>query len=99
MERSLYWYKGSLPILKLQPHHQTCCKKIVVFSLFNRAYSIITNKDDLFKESARIKQVLTENGYQESILVQSLRELPAITACLCRKNKRKPQITKTKKSE
>ena len=93
MERSLYWYKGSLPILKLQPHHQTC------FCLFNRAYSIITNKDDLFKESARIKQVLTENGYQESILVQSLRELPAITACFCHNNKRKPQITKTKKSE
>ena len=30
-------------------------------------YSIITYKDDLHKESARIKQVLKENGYQESI--------------------------------
>ena len=36
--------------------------------MFNRAYSIITNKDDLHKENARIKQVLKENGYQESII-------------------------------
>ena len=35
---------------------------------FNRAYSIITNKDDLTKENARIKQLLKENGYQESII-------------------------------
>ena len=47
--------------------HQTSCKENVVSSLFNRAYSIITNKDDLYKENARIKQVLKENGYQESI--------------------------------
>ena len=31
-------------------------------------YSIITNKDDLTQENARIKQVLKENGYQESII-------------------------------
>ena len=36
--------------------------------MFNRAYFIITNKDDLDKENARIKQVLKENGYQESII-------------------------------
>ena len=30
--------------------------------------SIITNKDDLHKENARIKQVLKENGYQDSII-------------------------------
>ena len=29
---------------------------------------MITNKDDLTKESARIKQVLKENGYEESII-------------------------------
>ena len=28
-------------------HHQTSCKESVVFSLFNRAYSIIANKDNL----------------------------------------------------
>ena len=39
-----------------------------VSSLFNRACSVITNKDDLHKENARIKQVLKENGYQESII-------------------------------
>ena len=43
-------------------------KESVVSSFFNRAYSIITNKDDLHKENARIKQVLKENGYQESII-------------------------------
>ena len=49
-------------------HHQTSCKESVVSCLFNRAYSIITNKDDLHKENARMKQVLKENGYQESII-------------------------------
>ena len=36
--------------------------------MFNRAYSIITSKDDLLKENARIKQVLKENGYRQSII-------------------------------
>ena len=49
--------------LQYSSHHQTSCKESVVSSLFNRAYSIITNKDDLHKENARIKQVLKENGY------------------------------------
>ena len=49
-------------------HHQTSHKESVVSSLFNRAYSIITNKDDLHKENAGIKQVLKENVYQESII-------------------------------
>ena len=30
-------------------------------------YSIITNKDNLTKENARIEQVLQKNGHQESI--------------------------------
>ena len=38
-------------------HHQTSCKKSVVSSLFNRAYSIITNKGEVHKQNARIKQV------------------------------------------
>ena len=46
-------------------HHQTSCKESVVSSLFNRACFIITNKDDLHKENARIKQVLKESRYQE----------------------------------
>ena len=45
-------------------HHQTSSKECVVSSLFNKTYSIITNKDNLYKESARKKQVLKENGYQ-----------------------------------
>ena len=54
--------------LHYSSHHETSCKESVVSSLFNRAYSIITNKDDFQKENARIKQVLKENGYQESII-------------------------------
>ena len=49
-------------------HHQTSYKESVVSSLFNKSYSIITNKDDLHKENARIKQVLKKNGYQENII-------------------------------
>ena len=39
----------------------------VVSSLFNRAYSTITKKDDLNKHNARIKRVLKKNWYQENI--------------------------------
>ena len=53
--------------LHYRSHHPTSCKESVVSSLFNRAYSIVRNKDDLYKENARIKQVLKKNGYQESI--------------------------------
>ena len=67
MERSLYWYIGSQAILT-NTYIIALTTKQVDSSLFNRAYSIITNKDDLNKENARIKQVLKENGYQESII-------------------------------
>ena len=53
--------------LHYSSHHQTSCKE--------RAYSIITNKDDLHKENARIKQVLKENGYQESIINKIFRRI------------------------
>ena len=61
--------------LHYSSHHQTSCKESVVSSLFNRAYSIITSKDDLHKENARIKQVLKENGYQESIINKIFRRI------------------------
>ena len=54
--------------LHLSSHHQTSCKESVVSSLFKGTCSIITNKDELYKENARIKQVLKENEYQESII-------------------------------
>ena len=77
MERSLYWYIGNLQhtdqYLHYSSYHQTSCKE--VSSLFNRAYSIITNKDHLHKENARIKQVLKENGYQESIISKIFRRI------------------------
>ena len=37
-------------------HHYTSYKQSVVSALFNRAYFIITNKDGLHKENARIKR-------------------------------------------
>ena len=55
--------------LNYSSYHQTSCKESVFFSLFNRAYSIITNKDELTKENPRIKQVLKENGYQKNIKI------------------------------
>ena len=70
MERSLYCYIGSLRKLSktyTTTHTTKSCKENVS-SLFNTAYSIITNKDDLRKENAEIKNVLKENGYQESII-------------------------------
>ena len=61
--------------LNYSSHHQTSCKESVVSSLFNRVYSIITNKDDLHKENMRIKQVLKENGYQESIISEVFKRI------------------------
>ena len=85
LDTLLKWNNGEISVLAYRkpthtdqylhysPHHQTSCMGSVVFSLFNRAYSIITNKDDLHKENARIKQVLQENGYQESIIIKIFR--------------------------
>ena len=56
-------------------HYQKSCKEIVVSSLLNRAYSIITNKDALHKENARKKQVLKENGYQENAINKIFRTI------------------------
>ena len=53
--------------LHYSSHHETSWKESV-YSLFNRGYSIIANKDDLYKENARTKQVLKENEYQESTI-------------------------------
>ena len=61
--------------LHYSSHHQASCKESGIFSLFNRAYSIITNKDDLRKENDRIKQVLKENGYRESIINKIFRRI------------------------
>ena len=53
--------------LHYSSHHLTSSTESFVSSLF-RTNSIITNKDDLHKQNARIRQVLKENGYQESII-------------------------------
>ena len=61
--------------LNYSSHHHKSCKESVVSSLFSRAYSIITNEDDLHKENAIIKQVLKENGYQESIICKIFKRI------------------------
>ena len=87
LDTLLKWNNGGISVLVYRKpthtdqyphyssHHQTSCKESVVSSFFNRAYSIITNKDDLHKENARIKQVLKENGYQESIINKIFRRI------------------------
>ena len=59
--------------LHCSSHDRTGWKESVVSSLFNKAYCIIKNKDNLYKEDARIKQVLKENGCQESIISKALK--------------------------
>ena len=53
--------------------HQTSCKQSVVSSLLNRIHSIITQKNDLYKENAGIKQVLRRMDIRKSLLAKSLR--------------------------
>ena len=70
-EISVWVYRGPThtdQYLRYSSHHQASCKECVVFFLFNKAYSIVTNKDNLHKETIRIKQMLKENGYKESII-------------------------------
>ena len=64
--------------LRYSYYRQTGCKESVASSLFNRAYSIIPNKDELYKENAKIKQVLKENGYQESIISKIFKKITSI---------------------
>ena len=91
----MYWYIGNLRILTNNSTtpltHKTSFKESVVFSLFNRTYSIITNKDDLNEDNTRINNVLKENGYKESIISK--------TACLDYNKKREPEIFKRKGPE
>ena len=103
MERSLYIgisgiYRKAThtdQYLHYSSHHQTSCKESVVSSLFNRAYSIITNKDDLHKEYARIKENIISKVFKRITNNHSLPQ--QVTACYS--NKCKPQISKRKRSK
>ena len=62
--------------LHYSSHYQKGCKESAVSSLFKRACSIITNKDDLYKKIyAKMKQVLKENRYQESIIIKIFKRI------------------------
>ena len=68
LDTLLKWNSGKISVLVYRKpmhtgqylhcssNHQTSCNKSVASSFFNRAYSIITNKDDFTKENTRIKQ-------------------------------------------
>ena len=72
----IYWKPTDIDqYLHYNSHHQTTCKESVVSSFLNRTYSIVTNKYCLYKEHTRIKQVLKEIGYQESILGKIFRRI------------------------
>ena len=68
----------------------------------------MTNKDGLYKENARIKkkkEVLKENGYQESIISKILKRITnnhSLPRLQQKKNKQKtkckPQISKRERS-
>ena len=72
--------------LHYSSHHQISCKETVASSLFNRSHSFITNKDDLHKENARIKQVLKENHQNDGRMDIRKVLLLTITACLSHSN-------------
>ena len=60
-EISLWVYRNPThtdQYLHYSSHHQTSCKESVVSSLFNRAYSITTNKDELHKGLLKTPQTL-----------------------------------------
>ena len=61
--------------LEYSSDQQISCKKTFESSLFNRKYSIITNKGNLTKENSKIKQDLKENGYQEGIISKILKRI------------------------
>ena len=105
MEISLYWYIGSLRILTNAYTAALTTKqdarKLLFPPYLTEHIPLSQKKDDLYKENKviKIKQLLKENGYKKMLLEKSLRELLTITACLSHNNKRKPQITKRKRSE
>ena len=53
--------------------HETKYKESDFSSLFNRAYFIITNKENLTNENARIKQVLKIMDIKKALLLKSLK--------------------------
>ena len=68
MERSLYWYIGSLRILTNTYTIALTTKRVVSKVLFPECIFHYNLENDLNKENARITQVLKKNGYQESII-------------------------------
>ena len=109
LDTLLKWNKGEISVLVYRKptrtdqnlhcssHHQTSCKESVVSSSFNRTYPIITNKDDLHEENARIKQVLKENGYQDSIISKIFKRITNNHSLPSQNNLHKSQISKRKR--
>ena len=85
--------------LRYSSHHNTSFEESVLSFLFNGAYSIITNKDDLNKENTRIKQLLKENGYLERMINNVFKRSTNNHRLYQPQQKPKSQISERKKSE
>ena len=100
MKQSLYWNVGSLCTLANTYSTALTYEQVAGKVLFPPClilYSIITNKYDLTKKNGRIKQLLKENGHQESIISKS--RITNLSWHVSKKSKRKAQISKRKRSE
>ena len=76
MEKSLYKRPTHTDqFLQYSSHHQTSCKESAASSLFNRAYSNITNRDDVTTKIRRINKCQTRIDIKKALLVKSSREL------------------------
>ena len=72
--------------LPYSSHYQTSCMEDIVPSWFNRAYCIITNKEDLAKENAGKSKWEEKRGIKKILLINGLRKLPTIMACVSDNN-------------
>ena len=103
MERSLCRYKGSLDILTNTYTTALTNKQVtrkVLFSLcLIEHIPLQQTKMTYAKKTLEQSKCIKRMDARKTLLVKSLKELLTITPCLSHKNKRKPQISKRKRSE
>ena len=80
-------------------HHLRSFKESVVSSFFSRAYSFFINKYGFTRENARIKQMLKENGYQESAISKIFNRIANNLSFTQLQQQTRATISKRKRSE
>ena len=80
-------------------HHLRSCKESVASSFFSRAYSFFINKYGFTKENARIKQMLKENGCQESVISKIFNRIANNLSFTQLQQQTRATISKRKRSE